>query len=56
MVARVLALHGFGTNAELFGQKLKALLRKLKSIASVVVIDAPFVLPYDESLRGWCLF
>ncbi|CAK9074644.1 unnamed protein product [Durusdinium trenchii] len=56
MVARVLALHGFGTNAELFGQKLKALLRKLKSIASVVVIDAPFVLPYDESLRGWWLY
>eukprot|EP00435_Cladocopium_sp_Y103_P035251 s467_g9.t1 len=64
-MVRLLALHGFGQNAELFVQKRAKdrsssfqleLLRKLKSVASVVAIDAPHTLPYDPSLRGWWIY
>lgn len=27
--------------------------RKLKSVASIVAAEAPHILPYDPSLRGW---
>ncbi|CAJ1446313.1 unnamed protein product [Effrenium voratum] len=37
-------------------QAAEELLRKLKPFATVQAIDAPHVLPYDPSLRGWWLY
>ncbi|CAE7659892.1 Ovca2, partial [Symbiodinium sp. CCMP2456] len=57
MALRLLALHGFGQNAEVFIQKrAKELVRKLKGTAVLHAIDAPHPLPYDATLRGWWLY
>jgi len=54
MALRVLALHGFGQTASVFMTKrIKELAHKLRAVLAINALDAPYTLPYDESLRGW---
>lgn len=54
MALRVLTLHGFGQNANVFMEKrAKEISRKLRAVLTLHAIDAPHELPYDCSLRGW---
>jgi predicted esterase len=42
---KILCLHGFTQNAELFRSKTGALRQELKSVAELQYVDAPHVLP-----------
>ena len=53
-MVRLLALHGWGQDAELFGRKrTKDLQRKLKAHLSLHCANAPFQVGASPGERGW---